>query len=82
MEILIGGLVALLTEGLKRWAAPKGSAAVRLTVFIVSFVLVAAWTFISGNPNLVAIAEQILAIAVSAVGVYELILKRLPPEII
>lgn len=77
-EALIILSVTFLTQTLKKHIYPRwGSVGVQSSVFIVSilFALLYAWSH--ANPSIMAIALNAGQILLYAVGVYEVLLKRI-----
>lgn len=79
MEILIGAAITLVIEGVKyvskRLGTELGAAVIYIAVFILSVVGYAGYTyFMSVEP---AAVETIITIIVSAIGVYEVVVKSI-----
>lgn len=78
MELLIGAALALLAQVTKEYIYPKfGDWGVHGALFLIALVGTAIWQTAVARPELMAIIENAGTLLVSAVGVYEVILKRL-----
>lgn len=79
MEILIGGAIALLVQFIKRRVVPMGAYAVHFFVFAIAFAFVLFSAITQQYEGVSRFLENIIVLAVSATGVYEIIIKRIAP---
>ena len=77
MELVIAAALAVLAQIIKRWLAPIGPWAVHAFVFVLALGGVAVWQAAQASPEFMDVLVQAAQMLATAVGVYELILKRL-----
>ena len=77
MEILLGAIVALVTQLLKRFSNKFGSEWSLVVAFLVTLAAVAVYryTMEHGNEH---VLEEIATTLGIAIGAYEVVLKRIP----
>ena len=78
MEILLGIIAALLLEGYKKLSAKYGTMTTYRSIYLGLFAIALVATVVTTvYPISVDAAKIFVSIVVSAVGTYEIILKRL-----
>jgi len=78
MEILLGIIAALLLEGYKKLSAKYGTMTTYRSIYLGLFAIALVATLVTTvYPISVDAAKIFVSIVVSAVGTYEIILKRL-----
>ena len=81
MEIIITLAINGLTNFLKNKIKPKyGSEGVHIIVFILAIIASAIVSIIQANPEFEVFAKQAVTYLISAVAMYELILKKISTE--
>lgn len=76
MEILIAAIVALLSQGIKKLESRVGGNVTLIVVFILCFAGTALYQYISIAH--VDIIQSFTATFLSAIGIYEVALKKIP----
>jgi len=77
MDILIGALVAIATQLLKKLTSKIGKEWTLLVVFVLALIGTAVYRYAEFNLN-ADMLEGATTTFLTAIGTYELILKRLP----
>lgn len=77
MEIIAGAALAVLAQVVKKYLVPMGDWAVHAAIFAVAIVGVGVWQVAQSNPQVMGMLLQAVELLTVAIGVYEVILKRL-----
>lgn len=73
MELLLGALVSVVTQLIKKYISPLGNVWVILTVAVLSIIAGAVYYLLKGNEVLL---QNLLSIFVSAGAVYAFIISQ------
>lgn len=77
MEVLLGLGVALLGQFIKRYLTAYTSIVTHAVVFFLALVAVCVWQYAQYDPSFMAVLMTAGKVLLTAVGVYEVLLKRL-----
>lgn len=76
MEVLIGALISLVSQGIKRLEGTIGGNATLVLVFILCYIGTAVYQAVAATHG--EFLQGLATTYLSAVGFYEVILKRIP----
>lgn len=78
MEIVIAFFIVLATSFVKGFIKPKyGETGIHVFTFTIALTAVGVWQYLLGNPSMMAVFHQSIAVLAGAIAMYEVLLKKL-----